>query len=99
SRWWRPAPPGTEIVRLPAGSGDTVNAWYLRQADSAAPAVLYLHGSRWSLNSSVFRIERLHDLGFSVLAIDYRGFGASTPRLPSQQSATEDARAGLDELA
>jgi len=45
------------------------------------------------------RIRRLHELGFSVLAIDYRGFGKSTPGLPSEETAYEDARAAWDWLA
>lgn len=98
-RWWREAPPATEVFDLTLKNGDTVRAWFLGQEDPAAPTVLYLHGSRWNLNGSVFRMERWHRLGFSVLAIDYRGFGASTPRLPSQRSTTQDALAGLQELA
>ncbi len=41
----------------------------------------------------------MHELGFSVLAIDYRGFGKSTPGLPSEEMAYEDARAAWDWLA
>ena len=37
-------------------------------------------------------------MGFSVLAVDYRGFGKSSPALPSQASAAEDARAAWDWL-
>lgn len=61
--------------------------------------MLYLHGSRWNLNGSVFRMEAWMDMGFSVLAIDYRGFGESTQLLPSERSAREDALAALEELA
>jgi alpha-beta hydrolase superfamily lysophospholipase len=50
------------------------------------------------MNGSVFRISRWHDLGFNVLAVDYRGFGKSTEILPSEQTASEDARAAFDEL-
>ncbi|MBE0588336.1 MAG: alpha/beta fold hydrolase, partial [Hydrogenophaga sp.] len=35
---------------------------------------------------------------FSVLAIDYRGFGKSSPGLPSEAMAYEDARAAWDWL-
>ena len=41
----------------------------------------------------------MHQLGFSVLAIDYRGFGRSGPELPSEQSVYEDARAAWAWLA
>lgn len=98
-RWWREAPPGTEIFDLALPSGESVRAWYLGQPRPDAPAVLYLHGARWNLHGAVFRMERWHELGYAILAIDYRGFGASSPRLPSQTSATADAEAGLAELA
>lgn len=41
----------------------------------------------------------MKELGFSVLAIDYRGFGKSTAGLPSEDMAYEDARAAWDWLA
>lgn len=66
--------------------------------DAAAPLLLYLHGSRWNVHGSAPRIERMRQLGFSVLAIDYRGFGKSTAMLPSEASAYEDAHAAWDWL-
>lgn len=98
-RWWREAPPGTEIFDTTLQNGDTVRTWYWQHPSPDAPAVLYLHGARWNLHGSVFRMERWMEMGFSVLAIDYRGFGASTRLLPSEQSAYEDALAALRELA
>jgi len=41
----------------------------------------------------------MQELGFSVLAIDYRGFGKSSAGLPSEEMAYEDARAAWDWLA
>jgi alpha-beta hydrolase superfamily lysophospholipase len=63
------------------------------------PVMLYLHGARWNVEGSAPRIRRMQELGFSVLAIDYRGFGKSTPGLPSEDMAYEDARAAWDWLA
>lgn len=63
-----------------------------------APVLLYLHGARFNVAGSAMRIQRMQELGFAVLAIDYRGFGKSTPGLPSEQSAYEDARAAWDWL-
>lgn len=63
------------------------------------PVLLYLHGARWNVAGSAPRIRRMQELGFSVLAIDYRGFGKSTPGLPSEDMAYEDARAAWDWLA
>ena len=44
-------------------------------------------------------MRRMHDLGFAVLGIDYRGFGQSTAALPSEDFADEDARAAWRWLA
>jgi uncharacterized protein len=64
-----------------------------------APVMLYLHGARYNVTGSAPRVRRMQELGFSVLAIDYRGFGKSTHELPSEASAYEDARAAWDWLA
>ena len=64
-----------------------------------APVLLYLHGARWNVTGSAMRIRRMQELGFSVLAVDYRGFGKSTSQLPSETLAHEDARAAWDWLA
>ena len=66
--------------------------------DGKAPLLLYLHGARWNVEGSAPRIRRMQELGFSVLAIDYRGFGKSSPGLPSEGMAYEDARAAWDWL-
>ena len=65
---------------------------------ASAPLLLYLHGARWNVEGSAPRIRRMQELGFSVLAIDYRGFGKSSPDLPSESMAYEDARAAWDWL-
>lgn len=97
--WWREPAAGTRVYDLPLAGGDHVRAWYWKSPQANAPTVLYLHGARWNLNGSAFRIDGWTRMGYSVLAIDYRGFGASTALLPSEKSAQEDAIAGLKELA
>jgi alpha-beta hydrolase superfamily lysophospholipase len=72
---------------------------WLAQANPAAPVLLYLHGARWDVRSSAHRMRRMHELGFSVLGIDYRGFGQSTAALPSEALAHEDAMAAWQWLA
>jgi len=64
-----------------------------------APVLLYLHGARWNVAGSAGRMRRMQDMGFAVLAIDYRGFGKSSPGLPSEEMAYEDARAAWEWLA
>jgi alpha-beta hydrolase superfamily lysophospholipase len=98
-RWFAEPPEGTEEYDVTLANGQTVHIWYVpQQRDANAPTVLYLHGARWNMNGSVFRISRWHSLGFNVLAIDYRGFGKSSEILPSEETASEDTLAAFDEL-
>ncbi len=84
-------------------SGDPVRLHGLwAQADeprAGKPVMLYLHGARWNVAGSAGRVRRMQALGFSVLAVDYRGFGKSTQVLPSEDMAYEDARAAWRWLA
>ncbi|MFZ3321414.1 MAG: alpha/beta fold hydrolase [Usitatibacter sp.] len=85
---------------IPVGSdGQKLHAWWLPSERPHAPALLYLHGARWNLTGSVSRIERWRSLGFSVLAVDYRGFGESTDIAPTEAYAYEDANAAWNFLA
>lgn len=81
------------------GSPGRLHGLWLAHARADAPVMLYLHGARWNVAGSAARIRRMQDLGFSVLAIDYRGFGQSSAALPSEATATEDARAAWNWLA
>jgi uncharacterized protein len=77
----------------------TLHGLWLPQAHADAPVLLFLHGARWDIRSSAQRMRSLHALGFSVLGIDYRGFGQSTAALPSERLACEDACAAWRWLA
>ena len=56
-----------------------------------APSVLYLHGTFRNLFQNRSKIAAIHAAGFSVLALDYRGWGESSVALPSEASIVEDA--------
>jgi alpha-beta hydrolase superfamily lysophospholipase len=102
ARWFNGLPAGLEEVHLqsPAlGTDESLHAWWWPAARKDAPALLYLHGSRWNLTGQLFRIEQLHALGFSVLAVDYRGFGQSRGALPSERSVYQDALIAWEHLA
>jgi fermentation-respiration switch protein FrsA (DUF1100 family) len=102
--WYTGMPDGVQEFDLPVAGGEAVeriHAWWWPAASgrSDAPAILYLHGARWSLTGQLFRIEELRDFGFSVLAIDYRGFGKSDGDTPTEQSVYQDAHAAWNWLA
>lgn len=88
-------------LAVPRASGDgdeRVHGWWMPAGDPHAPALLYLHGTRWSLGHHVERMEQWRALGFSVLAIDYRGFGRSDGELPSEDRVYADAQAAWEHL-
>ena len=86
-----------------SGAPVKLHGLWLANEDPQAPVLLYLHGARWDVTGSAPRIRRMGALGFSVLAIDYRGFGKSredsADELPSEERAYEDARAAWDWIA
>ena len=82
-----------------SGSPVRLHALWVPQADKDAPVMLYLHGARRHVEAGAFRVRQMHALGFAVLAVDYRGFGASTDELPSEPAVVEDAQAAWAWLA
>ena len=99
--WYSGMPEGVQELDLAVAAADKsqhVHAWWWPAANAGAPAALYLHGSRWDLTGQLFRIEQLHSFGFSVLAIDYRGFGKSSGDLPSEATVYEDAQIAWERL-
>ena len=95
---------GMDEVWIPftsAESGEAVrlHGLWLPQDRADAPVLLYLHGARWDVRGSAHRMRRMHELGYAVLGIDYRGFGQSTQGLPSEDFAHEDALAAWRWLA
>jgi len=80
------------------GTQDRLQLWWLPNADARAPTLLYLHGTFRALYRNLPKIEALREAGFSVLAVDYRGWGESTPLIPSEASIYADADVAWAEL-
>jgi uncharacterized protein len=77
---------------------DRLQLWWLPHADPSAPALLYLHGTFRNLYQNLQKIDALREAGFAVLAVDYRGWGDSTPIVPSEASIYADAEAAWSAL-
>ena len=100
--WYSGLPAGvveSNLVVQADGKDQNLHTWWWPADKPDAPAVLYLHGARWNLTGQLFRIQQLHDFGFSVLAVDYRGFGKSDGDLPSERTVYEDAQVAWKHLA
>ena len=97
---WIPLAQSVNTASVAGGSpaDAKLHGLWLGAAQPNAPVLLYLHGARYNVTGSAPRIRRMQELGFSVLAIDYRGFGKSSPGLPSEATAHADARAAWDWL-
>lgn len=87
-----------DFVSQDSGEPVRLHGLWLPQPRADAPVLLYLHGARFDVRGSAPRMRRMHELGFAVLGIDYRGFGRSSGDLPSETMAYEDARAAWDWL-
>jgi uncharacterized protein len=103
--WWggAQAAEGMEDVWIDFTSAQTkqavkLHALLARNPRANAPVLLYLHGARWNVVGSAHRMRRWQDMGFTVLGVDYRGFGQSSKDLPSETLALEDAKAAWDWL-
>lgn len=86
-----------EQVQIAVGTGDEaaqLNGYWVQHPDAAAPVMLYLHGQDANIGKNLVHTLNLHQCGYSVLVIDYRGFGDSLASFtPSEQSVYEDADA------
>jgi uncharacterized protein len=87
--------PKSYVQRVSAHTPDT----HTDTPHNLAPVLLYLHGARWNVTGSAYRIQRMQELGFTVVAVDYRGFGKTSSETPSEKMAYEDALATWKWLA
>jgi fermentation-respiration switch protein FrsA (DUF1100 family) len=97
---FQPPPAGydrsAEIIQLMAADGVRIAAVWLPNPD-AEFAVLYSHGNAEDLGHIMPVLRALRDLGVSVLAYDYRGYGMSEGR-PSADGALLDQDAAFAHL-
>ena len=84
------AQPNTSAPTSPQ-EAQRIELWWLPNATPSAPSLLYLHGTFRTVFENLHKIEALRSAGFNVLAVDYRGWGLSTPLIPSEPSILEDA--------
>jgi uncharacterized protein len=85
-----------EPVRFGADQGGQpqLSGWWLPADLPSDPTVLFLHGGTGSMSDSLAVAKALHDARLNVLLFDYRGFGQSAGKHPSQhmmEADTEDA--------
>jgi fermentation-respiration switch protein FrsA (DUF1100 family) len=85
-----------EPVDLTAEDGTRLSAWFLPH-DEPAATVLYFHGNAENLSSVGYTLGGMQAAGLQVLALDYRGYGASEGE-PTEAGLYLDARAAWAHL-
>ena len=78
-----------ENVTIP-GSSFALHGWWMPAATDA-PVMLYFHGNGGNIGAYASQAARLRNLGYSVLIIDYRGYGQSSGPFPCEERVYEDA--------
>jgi len=85
--------PEASVHHLRTVDGVSLVAWSVR--GTGKYLAIYFHGNGASLSGRASRISDLTRLGFSVLAIDYRGYGGSGGS-PSELGLRKDADAAYE---
>lgn len=80
-----------EDVHLETSDRVTLHGWFVPEPGSRR-VLLHLHGNGGNISHRLALIELLHELGVSVLLIDYRGYGLSGGQ-PDEAGTYRDAEA------
>ena len=86
-----------EDVRLSAGDGVVLHGWFIPGAIHASGAritLLVFHGNAENIGGGLDLAVRARTAGYSLLLVDYRGYGESTGQ-PSESGLYRDGRAAL----
>lgn len=93
---------GYEEVSLPviviSSKVERIHGWWIETSKPNAPVLLYLHGNAINIGANVAHAHRFTQLGFSVLLIDYRGYGRSQGPFPNEVRVYQDAAIAWDYL-
>jgi len=81
-----------------AGKIERIHGWWIPSAQPTSKVLLYLHGNGVNIEVNLEHAQRFHKLGFSVFLIDYRGYGKSKGKFPTEKQVYEDAQIAYDYL-
>ncbi|PPS41410.1 alpha/beta hydrolase [Chroococcidiopsis sp. TS-821] len=85
-------------VTTTTGQIERIHGWWIPATQANEKVLLYLHGNGINIGANVDRAHRFHQMGFSVLLIDYRGYGRSEGAFPSEATVYQDAAVAWDYL-
>ncbi|MEO1210257.1 MAG: alpha/beta fold hydrolase [Cyanobacteria bacterium J06638_20] len=89
-------------IEIPVEDGvERVHGWWMPATGTLQGergALLYLHGNGSNIGANVNHAARFHQMGLSVLLVDYRGYGMSDGGFPQEATVYEDAQASWEFL-
>lgn len=88
--------PGAEVVTLETEDGLRLISWFLRSESRPFTAVVF-HGNAGNISHRGFLADVLWQAGYSVLLVEYRGYGGN-PGSPTEEGLYRDARAAIKYL-
>ncbi len=83
-----------QFADTPAGVPQ-LQGWWIPAATQARCTALYLHGTTGNLGDTVDDLARMHAANLDVFAFDYRGYGQSLFKHPSEARMREDAESAI----
>ncbi len=90
-----------EEVWLPISNQDKVekiHSWWIPSDSPESKVMLFLHGNASNIGGYLEIAQRLHQVGLSLLLIDYRGYGRSEGKFPRESQVYQDAQVAWDYL-
>lgn len=85
-------------VTTRSGKVEHIHGWWIKANQPDARVLLYLHGNGINIGANISHANRFYQLGFSVLLIDYRGYGRSEGVFPNEKRVYQDALAAWNYL-
>ncbi|WP_066381855.1 MULTISPECIES: alpha/beta hydrolase [unclassified Anabaena] len=85
-------------VEVSSGKLERMHAWWIPAESPQSQVLLYLHGNGVNIGANVAHASRFHQLGFSVLLLDYRGYGRSEGNFPNEINIYQDAETAWNYL-
>ncbi|WP_340643525.1 alpha/beta hydrolase [Phormidium pseudopriestleyi] len=85
-------------VSQKSGKVERIHGWWIPSETPNSHILLYLHGNGVNIGANVNHAARFHQLGFSVLLIDYRGYGLSEGSFPTENTVFVDAETSWNYL-
>jgi pimeloyl-ACP methyl ester carboxylesterase len=77
-------------IPVPSSPEEKLHGWWIPNPGTRR-LLLYLHGNGGNISANLEHAVRMRNLGTSVLIMDYRGYGRSNGRFPSESRVYEDA--------